>query len=163
MKPNPKLIAGLREAARRIIDPDSDYEWTDAARCNFGILLQCLTGSTVPDIKFLYNEEAEQLIISAINDGEHDCGVWSRLGLAFCRVTGKPMAKVLEELAAFGLERGDFELIEWAGQGNKPTSGYDYDQPEFVYRFFLKLADELQVRLDAGLWLTCHEYHNPNQ
>jgi len=159
MKPTKQLVDGLRKAADRIEKGrEGGYRWSQPGSCNCGVLLQELQGLVESAVLHQHN---------LLCDCKHN--TWTEIDQIFeklacgtmpfsgtCSATGLSVQELALRLKEYGLEEGDFELLEFCGTteaehidglGIYRDCRDSYGNPEYVAKFFRNLADELESKL----------------
>lgn len=140
MRPTKTLIRGLRETAQRLRDGTDDYCWTRSTHCNCGLLARSLLGVDAVELLKL-RWEGDYPPIASLD------GCWSvaaRQG--YCARTGLPTHTLFKALAACGVEREDYERIEYLEQ----RGDANFDEPANVAAWMDAEADKLEARRAAG-------------
>lgn len=147
-----KLIQALREAARKIVDPASNYAWTSPTECNCGILASCVIGRNLDYMNDL-SKPSRNLF----------AGYWSDsicvIELA-CERTGLAMPFVFAELRKVGINAPEICYVEYCSHpAVLSRMGYTHcpfsrgrsmrDDPTFVARYFTAWADMLEEEQPA--------------
>lgn len=155
MRPNQKLIDGLKIAADRIEDPFSGYIWSFPSSCNCGILAQVLLDISEKELtdilKYVPISNWSRGICYMENAAEHNIE-------EVCQLTGFNMRDVYNTLKSYGLDNQDFETLEFLGQttevkyykttlSGRVNNSWSFDDPHVVAQYFRKLADDLEKLL----------------
>lgn len=145
-RPTAKLASAFRDAAKRIEDPNGEYDWTKSNTCNCGILAREIT--RCDDVYALGFGRPKYEFI----DSTH-C-VWSVKGLA-CSQTGMEIPEVFSALSSVGINIKSLVDIEscqnisvltrigastWDGLSERAN-------PSFVARYFRAWADMIDEQL----------------
>jgi hypothetical protein len=160
--PTARLVVALRETAARLRSPDATYRWSHFGHCNCGHLAQTMTGLSAAAVYRAAFQGAGDWgqQAAAMLDGL-DWG--DRPGLdegAFepevmrCGSTGRPLDAIFGEMAAFGLDRRDFDALEDLSDGDvlrrmgRSTTGLERNVRENVVAYLEAWADVVAERLD---------------
>ena len=153
-KNTPKLITALRSAAQKLLDEEVNYDWSQSASCNCGILaaqmLQITPNELLENyllecnsIKFMqsrYFQDVEEFSWSELTSHVTADFEWED---NICPDTGIPIINVVLTLLGYGFEPDDIDNLEWLE--DKPE--YDRTVPEDVARYMQNLALKLEKEL----------------
>lgn len=134
-----ELADALRVAAVRV--KSDEYQWTEASRCNCGMLCQVVTGMNSKTLR------------DAMIKLEW-YGAWSILSeRAICSQTGEPVNAIAARLLDSGISRRDICDLELLGnveilkRAGLTFSSCEYQSRQDVARYMLAWADLIDEQL----------------
>lgn len=171
-RPEKKNLSSALKIAISALEKDIfEYNWSKAASCNCGVVVQALCGIGKNQVDTLYGEGAEEIYWGK----DEKTHTWRQLAQKSCTVTGEPMTQVFRMLASHGFTPEDVVHLEYmknsailqvSGIDTKAKDFYSKKSNLILYlKAWLKILEQKEMptlsekeELEANLLIaTCNE------